>query len=98
MILTFQIVIYLCVVLTPLLNEKLNDKIYTTFKATFRNVNLDSVSKITPKACEYNNETAKFIQNINIKYGILLELTVLEFPELSHWAETFQVLTSLKIQ
>ena len=37
----------------------------------------------------------KFIQNINVKYGILLEFTVLEIPEVSHWVETFQVLTKL---
>ena len=45
---------------------------YTTFKATFDNVNLDSVSKITPKVHKNNDEINKFIQNINVKYGILL--------------------------
>ena len=77
--------------LKTLLNEKLNDKIFTTFKATFSNINLGSVSEITPKGHEYNNEIAKFIQNIKIKYGILLEFNVLEIPEVSHWAEMFQV-------
>ena len=67
-----------------LLNKKLNDKICTTFKATFSNVNLDSVNKVTPKVHEYNNKINKFIQNINMKYGILLECTVLEIPEVSH--------------
>ena len=59
---------------------------------------MDSVSKITLKVCEDNNEIAKFVQNINIKYGILLEFTVLEIPGVSHLVETFQVLTDLSIQ
>ena len=77
-----------------LLNKKINDKIYTTIKATFTNVNLDRVSKDTLSICEYNNEINKFAQNIHVNYGILLEFTVLEIPEVSHWAETFQVLTN----
>ena len=32
-----------------LLNEKLFDQIYSTFKQTFSNTNLDSVSKFSPK-------------------------------------------------
>ena len=47
--------------LQMLLNKKLNDKIYTTFKATFSNVNLDSVSKVKPKVHKYNNEINKFV-------------------------------------
>ena len=67
--------------LKPLLNENLNAKIYTTFKTTFSNINLDSVSKITHNVCKYNNEIDRFIQNINVKYDILLEFTVLEIPD-----------------
>ena len=81
-----------------LLNKKLNEKIYTTFKATFSNVNLESVSEISPKVHEYNGEIAKCIQNINVKYGILLEFTVLEIPEVSHWVETFLVLKNWNVQ
>ena len=50
-------------ILKMLLNEKLKDEIYTIFKATFSDINLDSVSKIAPKVHEYNNEIANFIQN-----------------------------------
>ena len=78
--------------LKMLLNEKLNDKMYTAFRATFSNINWDSVSKTSPKLHAYNNEIAKFVDNINMKHGILLEFTVLEIPEVSHWVETFQVL------
>ena len=78
--------------LKMLLNEKLNDKIYTTFIAPFSNINLDSVSKISPKVHAYNNEIAKLVDDINIKYGILLEFTVLKIPEVSHWVEILQVL------
>ena len=40
----------------------------------------------------YNKEIAKFIQEVNIKYGISLNFTVLEISEVPHWVETFQVL------
>ena len=81
-----------------LLNEKLNDKIYSTFKETFSNTNLDSVSELSPKFHSYNKEITKFIEEINIKYGIILDYTVLEISEVPQWAETFQVLASLNIQ
>ena len=35
--------------LKSLLNEKLNDNIYSTFKETFFNTNLDSVNELSPK-------------------------------------------------
>ena len=35
--------------LKSLLNEKLNDTIYSTFKETFSNTNLHSVSELPPK-------------------------------------------------
>ena len=84
--------------LTTLLNERLNNKIYSTFKETFSNANLDSVSESSPKVHKYNKEIAKFVQEVNIKYGILLDYTVLEISEDPHWADTFQVLVSLNIQ
>ena len=36
--------------LKSLLNEKLNDTIYSTFKETFSNANLDSLSELSPKS------------------------------------------------
>ena len=84
--------------LLSLLNEKLNDKIYNTFKETFINTNLYSVSEVSPKVQIYNNKIAKFIQKINRKYGITLDYTVLDISEVSHWPETFQVLARLNTQ
>ena len=61
-------------------------------KFTFSNSYLDSVSKLSPKICMYNQEIAKFMLEVNIKYGILLDYTVLEISEVLLWAETYQVL------
>ena len=36
------------------LTERLNDKIYTTFKENFRNINPDSISEMLPKVHAYN--------------------------------------------
>ena len=36
---------------------------------------------------------ARFIEDINIKYGILLNYTQLEVSEVHHWVETFQIST-----
>ena len=83
--------------LKSLLNEKLNDKIYNTFKEMFSNTSLASVSELSPKVSSYNKETPTFIQEVNIKYGILLDYTVLEISEVPHWAETFQVLVRLNM-
>ena len=47
--------------LKTLLNEKLNNKIYSTFKEIFSNSNLDSVSKLLPKVHPYDKEIAKFM-------------------------------------
>ena len=71
------------------LNKKLNNKIYSTFKETFSNTNLDSVSKSSPKVYVYNKEIAKFMQEVNMKYSILIDYTVLEISEVPHWVETF---------
>ena len=64
----------------------------------FSNTNIDTVSELSPKIQSYNNEIAKFIQEINRKYGITLDYTVLEISEVPHWAETFQVLARLNAQ
>ena len=84
--------------LKSLLNEKLNDKIYSTFKELLSNTNLDSVSELSPLVNSYNKEIAKFIQVLNIKYGILLDHIVLEILEVPHWAETFKVLARSNTQ
>ena len=34
-----------------------------------------------PKVHAYNQEIAKFVQEVNVKYGILLDSTVLEVSE-----------------
>ena len=47
----------------------LNNKIYITFKETFSNSNLDSMSKVAQKVCSYNKEITKFMQEIHLKYG-----------------------------
>ena len=97
---------YLCAVQTllhrkilkTLLNESLNNKIYSTFKETFSNTNLDSVSKLSPKVYMYNKEITKFFQDVNIKYGILLNYTVLKISEVPYWVETFQALVRSNVQ
>ena len=47
--------------LKSLLNEKINDKIYSTFKEIFSNTNLESVSELLTEVQSYNVEIAKFI-------------------------------------
>ena len=84
--------------LKTLLNERLNYKIYNTFKVNFSNTNLDSISETLPKVCMNNQEIAKLIQDVSVKYGILLYYTVLEVSEVPQWAETFQVLAKMNVQ
>ena len=52
------------------INDRLSDKIYTTFRELFSNVNINSVWGILPKINEYNWEIAKFVEGVNAKYGI----------------------------
>ena len=80
------------------LNERLNNNIYITFKETFSNSNFDSISEVASKVYSYHNEIAKSMQEINLKYGISLNYTMLEVSEALHWAETFQVLVRSKFQ
>ena len=61
--------------LKSLFNKRLNDKIYTTFKELFSNTNIDSVHKRLPKIKVYNNEIARFMEDINVKYEISLNYT-----------------------
>ena len=56
------------------------------------------MSEVSTKVQIYNNEIAKFIQEINRKYGITLHYTVLEISEVPHWVEIFQVLARLNAQ
>ena len=78
--------------------KKINDKICITFKETFSNTNLDSVSELSPNVQRYNKEIIKFVHEFNIKNSILLDYTVLEISEVPHWAETFQVLARSNVQ
>ena len=80
------------------LTKMLNDRIYSIFKQNFSSNNLDSTSKTLPKVHSYNQEIAKFVQEVNVKYGISLDYTVLEDSEVPHWAVTFQVLEKMNIQ
>ena len=75
-------------------NRRLYDKIYTAFKESFSNTNIESVCEILTKISMYNNERAMFVEDINVKYGILLNYAELEVSEIHHWAETFQISTN----
>ena len=61
-------------------------------------LNLDSVCELSPKVWSHNVEKAQFIQEVNIKYGILLDYTVIEISDVPHWAETVQVLARSNAQ
>ena len=37
------------------------------------------------------------MQEVNVKYGILFDYTVLEISEDPHWAEIFQVLAKMNV-
>ena len=71
---------------------------YNNFKENFRDTNLDSISKTLAKVHAYNQEVSKFIQEVNVKYGIPFDYAVLEVSEVPHWAEAFQVLAKLNVQ
>ena len=74
-------------------NERLNVKLYTTFKELFDHVNLDSIKEVLPKTDAYNNTIDQYVEEINLKYGMSLSYTHLEVPEVGQWVETFQVAT-----
>ena len=75
-------------------HDRLSDEIYTTFRELFSKVNIDSLCEVLPKINEYNWEIAKFVEDINAKYGIALKYTQLEISEIKHWAETFEVVVN----
>ena len=83
--------------LKSLLSERLNDKMYYTFKNNFRIITLDSISETLLEVSAYNQEIAKFVQEVNVKYGISLDYTVLEVSEVPHWAKMFQVLAKMTV-
>ena len=56
-------------------NEQLNDKVYSTFKELFERINIDSMKVALLKVSIYNSTIAKFIDEINSKYGIALTFT-----------------------
>ena len=66
------------------LNERLNDKIYNTFKENFSNTNLNSIRETSPKVHMYNQKLAKFVQEVSVRYGISLDYTVLDVSEVPH--------------
>ena len=70
--------------LKSLLIKRLNDKIYNTCKNNLSNINFDSIREMLPDVHAYNQEMAKLIQEVNVKYGFLLNYTVLEVSELQH--------------
>ena len=75
-------------------NERLNDKIYSTFKELFNHVKVDSIKEVSPKIDVYNNTIVWYL-----KYSVALSYTHLEVSEIGHWAETFQVATlSINLQ
>ena len=59
-------------------NKRLNNKVVKTFKELFGNINTDSIKEVLPKVCVYNNIIAKYVEEINLKYGIMLSFMQLE--------------------
>ena len=64
--------------------------VYNLFKELFWSKNVDSIKDALPVSI-YNNTTARFLDEINSKYGMALTFACLEPCEVGHWAETFQV-------
>ena len=77
-------------------NERLNDKVDKAFKDFFGNINTDSIKEALPKVSVNNNIIAKYVEEINLKYGIKLSFRQLEVSEVSTWAKTFQFATTSK--
>ena len=72
-------------------NENLNDNVYNAFKELFASINVDSLKETLPKVSIYNDTIAKFVGEINSRYGMALTFMHLEPYEVGHWVETFQV-------
>ena len=47
-------------------NERLNDKVYSTFKELFHNINMDSIKEALPKISVYNDIIARYVEEINL--------------------------------
>ena len=56
------------------------------------------MSKLSPKDHTYNKEISKSVQEVGMKYSILLDYTKLEISEVPHWSETFQDLARSNVQ
>ena len=77
-------------------NELLNNKVYDIFKELFGSINIVSMKETLPKVNIYNDTIARFVEEINSKYGMTLPFTHLEPHEVGQWAETFQVASGNK--
>ena len=64
---------------------------YDTFKELFGNINVDSIKEALLKISVYNDIIARYVEEIDLKYGIALSYTQLEAIEIGHWAEMLQV-------
>ena len=51
-------------------NKGFNDKVYNMFKELFSIINIDSIKEVLPKIKEYNDTIARYVENINLKYGV----------------------------
>ena len=60
---------------------------YDTFNELFGNINADSIKEALPKISLYNDIIARYVEEINLKYGITLSHTQLEATEIGHWAD-----------
>ena len=63
----------------------------TTHLELFGSINIDSKKEALLKGSIYNDTIARFIEEINSKYGMALTFMHLEPCEVGHWVETFQV-------
>ena len=77
--------------LTIPFNEKLNVKVFDTFTDLFSNVNVYSIQETYPKFSVYNKVITQYMEETNIKCGLILKFTNLEALEVSLWAKPFQV-------
>ena len=71
---------------------------YSTFNGLFGNINVASIEEGLPKISVYNDIIARYVEETNLKYGIMLSYTHLEASEIGHWAKASQVATSSNSQ
>ena len=57
-------------------NGHLKEKVYNTFKELFGSINVDSMKEALPKVSIYNDTIAKFLEEINLRYGMAVTLNV----------------------